>query len=42
MGAVGDPILSAVAAPTLPSHGRGHWFDPSIAHGKSPSHSVAL
>jgi hypothetical protein len=20
----------------LPSHGRGHWFDPSIAHTESP------
>ncbi|CAN5817042.1 hypothetical protein BH24ACT2_BH24ACT2_17210 [soil metagenome] len=24
----------------LPSHGRGHWFDPSIAHGKSAGQSV--
>jgi hypothetical protein len=26
----------ALKWPQKPSHGRGHWFDPSIAHGKKP------
>src|SRR6516165_7875389 len=29
----------AGAGSKLPSHGRGHWFDPSTAHHKSSTYS---
>jgi len=28
----GRPRLAGTGQPVAPSHGRGHWFDPSIAH----------
>jgi hypothetical protein len=43
-GILTKPAVSwrALKRPQKPSHGRGHWFDPSSAHSENPLHLRAV